>query len=185
MRRLRATTVALVGLLAVLGSATAAAAAPYPAEEAQIKVSNATVPVGSEVTVQGSGYLPFERVSITVMSGGQAGRTTELAVADANGGFVTQLTLDRPGVATIVATGPDSRQTTSTTVIVLPKGATPSPGGGGGRGPGGEAEAGLPVTGSDGGLLVRQVALGSLTLLAGVLLVGLAMRRRRRVTVRD
>ncbi|GAA1773388.1 hypothetical protein GCM10009681_51080 [Luedemannella helvata] len=190
----------LATLAVALGPTTAAAAQPYPVIGPELSVDSATITAGTSVVLQGVGYLPSEDVRIGLMFtrgavSGSAARVgpdaseVEVVTADASGAFTTDVPVDQAGTALISATGETSDRTTSTTVLVLPEGTvveTGGPGGPGGPGAGaGGGGGGLPVTGSDGGLLVRQALLGGVTLLAGVFLVWLSMRRRRRATAGD
>ncbi|WP_412749227.1 hypothetical protein [Krasilnikovia sp. M28-CT-15] len=115
--------------------------------------------------------------------------------ADSNGDFVFTVPasvtdLVQGGVLNLTAAGVTSGTLTGFTVRVTPlsgggQGAGPGGGpGGGGQGSGetgnGETGNGLPVTGTDGGQLTRQVMTGVVLAAVGVVLLWLAAPSRRR-----
>lgn len=178
-------------LLATTGAAllapAAAVAAPsvYPPGPPAVTVSASTVVVGNTVILNGTNFGANDNVSIDVTyTGGSVGMpaahngqlvTASLMVpkavvghvtADANGAFQTRVQLDRVGTAVITATGSPSGVSASVTVRVLASGAT------------------LPRTGTDGGVLAREIGTGIGAVLLGVAAIWLTViwrRRNRRV----
>jgi len=131
----------LAGALTFAGAA-AASAAPYPAPGVgQGQVSNGTVTVGQQFIFSGTGFAPFESITITITltpklqslgaSGGAGGfasgvvlvvpaaTQTVSAKADANGAFSVPLTLDTPGTYELTATGLTSGHSVTATVTVV------------------------------------------------------------------
>lgn len=181
----------VVGVVAPAGASTrTAVAAPCVYVRActpTLSVVSPTTAAGSTQTVVGTGFLPGDRVTVTITLAD--GSTIVLtAVADANGSFTLTFTVpDDLGLATLVAVGERSG-TASTTMTVVSGGIA---GGGGptvtdGGGTTGAAAAAAGSGSSDGGGLaftgVAVAATGGLALLlvltGGVLLV-LGRRPRR------
>jgi hypothetical protein len=136
-----------VALAAAAGMAPGAAhAGPYPVEPPPASVSDGTVSNGGTVTFSGTGFLPFEKISITVNYSGSnsaaalrlhAGddfplafrraaavaelprRVTLSATADAAGSFSLTVRLSEVGNATLVATGLTSGHTVTANVEVV------------------------------------------------------------------
>jgi LPXTG-motif cell wall-anchored protein len=176
----------------------AAHAAPYPVQPPASTVSNGTVPDGGRVTFSGSGFLPFERISINISYGGsdrtaasqhEAGgfvlaavelpRRARLTVtADRNGSFSVQVPLTQVGNATLVAVGLTSGVQVAQNVEVL----APSEGD---RGEDGDDNtsadngAALPTTGPSGTPMLLAVTGGTSAVLLGALLLWFARSRRR------
>lgn len=115
-------------------------AAPYPVEPPPSSVSDGVVPPGGAVTFSGSGFLPFEKISINIdysgsdssaafrwsIGGGftparaQLLRRARLTVtADAHGAFSITLRLTQIGNAVLTATGVTSGRTVTANVKVL------------------------------------------------------------------
>ena len=129
---------------AVLVAPASAFADPYPAVTPPAAVSDGTVPEGGKVTFSGSGFLPFERISIAITFAGadssaafrpdSAGgfvaaalrlprQATLVVTADSTGAFSVQVPLSQVGSATLVATGLTSGVTVTAHVeVVAPPG---------------------------------------------------------------
>jgi LPXTG-motif cell wall-anchored protein len=174
VRRLLTLAIAVSGLL-VSGASLAAAAEPYPIPTPTLTVNQATVIVGTTVTLTGTNFGPDEDVDIVqTLQGaafGRLGRSARLAAApgdpvatphtDVTGAFKVRIKLTVEGRWLHTATGRESGLTGSTTVRVLPQGSE------------------LPNTGTDGSNYLGIVLIGSGVLIAGItLLVFTRMRRR-------
>lgn len=150
---LAASAVAVVGVFAVAGVATAAPGDPtsYPPPPAETSTS-ATVGITVTVSVSGGGMLPGEQVSVTAVPNGPSGLRANAALraqslrvaaagvivtADASGGFAAAVPFPKGQSGTIVAAGLTSGHTVSFSVS-----ADGSAGGGVGGG------ATVPVNGS-------------------------------------
>jgi LPXTG-motif cell wall-anchored protein len=153
--------------IAVCVTPAAAFATPYPAVPPPSSVSHGTVGKGGTVTFSGRGFLPFEKISITVSFAGSdssatfrqnpaggfvpavarlARRSTLVVIADRDGAFSVEVPLGRIGSATLVATGLTSgRRVTAHVEVLAP--ANPHPGG---PAPGGGGEPGKPIPGGGG-----------------------------------
>jgi hypothetical protein len=144
------------------------------------------VTAGGTVTVPGVGFLPSERIRVVVTYSGVTTTDEQAATADATGSFTANVKITQPGTATIQAIGTQSGLITSTVVQSLPAtGGGSAQGSAQGSGAESGGEATMPVTGSDGDLLVRQVLVAVVALLAGAGLVWLSARRRRPAVRRD
>jgi hypothetical protein len=177
---------------AALAWPTVASAQPYPAGPPDLTVDTAAVTPGSRATVTGAGFLPFEVIDVQVTNAGNAPRATLFMPADtqvradALGRFTASGTATRPGTVTITATGQTSGVVVTTTLVVLAPaqggsgGQSGGQGGGNGGGQGGGQGGSLPVTGTDGGVLLTQVLVGAFALVVGIGLAWLSVRRRRR-----
>lgn len=181
--------IALLGVL-VVGVVTPAGASTVTAVAAPcvyvractptLSVVSPTTAAGSTQTIVGTGFLPGDRVTITITLAD--GSTIVLtAVADANGSFTLTFTVpDDLGLATLVAVGERSG-TASTTMTVVSGGVTD---GGGTTGGSGVAGAGSGST-DGGGLAFTGVAVAAtgglavLLVLAGGVLLVLGRRPRR------
>ncbi|GAA3761234.1 hypothetical protein GCM10022225_53580 [Plantactinospora mayteni] len=181
-------TLATVGAFAVAGSPAQAQQLPqppYPPQPPALTVSDPTVGVNQTFTVFGSGYggnelvrLVFRRTPLAlgaeaaVQDSGGVGAmlpiaqqaptvhrdpTTLTVQANVTGEFSVRVRFGRTGTITITGTGLTTGRVASTTVgVVL-------------------AQPPLPVTGSETG---PQIALGTMLLIAGVLLVLVAVAWR-------
>jgi hypothetical protein len=178
MRTVRILASLAVAALGLLVLPTAATAEPYPIGTPLLTVDRPTIIVGETVTVFGSGYGANDTVTVTTVTNtalrpaGSAmvpvayeaaqRRAAVVVIADANGDFSVQLTLDQIGNVVITASGLPSGSVASVTVRVLPRG--------------------LPVTGQNGGPL-RIALIGSAVAAVGVVLVVLVRSRRRRAGI--
>ena len=199
----------IVGLLvataaAVIMAPAAAYAAPepYPAGEPDSSVSDGTVSDGEAVTFWGKGFLPFERISITIIyessddtaafqqkpAGGfvlaavQLPRRAGLTVtANADGEFSVRLRLTRVGGVTLVATGQTSGVRVTENVQVVTSPGTIVNGAGGNNGD--DDNGILPITGSSGAPLLIALCGGAGAVLFGTALLLFSLRRRRKTTV--
>ncbi len=153
-RFLTATAVALVGLFAVVPSASAAPAAPgapiivAPVVNVsgsynvvvQVFVNVTIVNNGGVVIFGGGGFRPRERINIAVSYGTPNGLRSNSALrqasvaaagtatsADASGFFSVPVHLTQVGTAVLTATGAESGRTASLTVQVQPSEATSTP----------------------------------------------------------
>ena len=159
---MRKSVVALVvSLLALLSAAPAALASPYPPNPPTIEVDSDSVPPGGDVTVSVSGFCPGVMVTFTLTPGG-----TVLGTAAADGTGKAQITFAAPtdtGTYVVTATAPNTcgggGTTTETTSFDV------------------ASDAPLPSSGADSGSIVRVAAA---VLGVGLVLVGVAMVRRRR-----
>lgn len=138
---LLALALALVGLFAVAGVASAA---PYPGppNPPGVTVNQTIIVNGGVVIFAGGGFTPGETINITIIynaapSGLRANAALRLAAkaaesqtttADASGNFTSGVRLTQAGTATITATGLTSGKTFSTTVTVVAEGGNTSPG---------------------------------------------------------
>ena len=177
----------------------AAHAAPYPVEPPPASVSDGTVSNGGTVTFSGSGFLPFEKISINInygdsdssaafrrqVGGGfvpaaaQLPRRAKLTVAaDAHGAFSITLRLTKIGNATLVATGLTSGRTVTAHVKVV----APSDGDDNKPTKPGDGTA-LPTTGPGGAPLLIAVASGAGLVSFGTAILLLVRVRRRRTAV--
>jgi hypothetical protein len=177
----------------VLIAPAAAHAETYPVEPPASTISDGTVSDGGMVTFSGKGFLPYERISITIGYGGSdsaaamrdqpaggfvlaALNLPELAkmtvTADGQGAFSVQVPLSQAGTATLLATGLTSGVVVTAKVKVLASGDkntnnNASSGGG------------LPTTGPGGAPLLVAVGGGAGAVLIGGALILLARIRRR------
>ena len=179
--RIAITVVAAVCALSVAGPATAQ---PYPPSAPTLTVSAATVFVGEEVVVNGTGYGANEEVVVEVDYGGgaggsggggsvQPGRMADFmaraavqrlaVVTDSHGHFTTTLRLTQVGTAVITATGSSTGRSASVTVTVLEPGTA------------------LPVTSTSRFDLTKVLLASGAALAIGVVLVLLSVARRRRL----
>jgi hypothetical protein len=185
--------------LAVLVAPGAAHAEPYPAETPPASVSDGTVSDGGSVTFSGTGFLPFEKISIDIGYAGsdssaalgphpaggyvlaaarQLRRATLTVTADAQGSFSITLRLTETGTATLVATGLTSGRKVTANVEVLgpsdgdDNGVTP------GDGNGSDREVALPTTGPSAAPLLASVIGGLSLVIVGGLVVRYARSRR-------
>jgi LPXTG-motif cell wall-anchored protein len=168
-RRLLATATLLLGLGAVAGTASPAAAGGGQSDYANciVAVDPATFDAGDTVTVTGTGLEPnFETIiefnSVTVQIG--------TAVTDEAGSFETVVQIPddaTPGAHTITAVCDSEGNVTASDVTVSSGQVTP-PGTDGSGGP-------LPTTGSD---TEPLLVLAGVALLAGTAFVLVARRRR-------
>jgi LPXTG-motif cell wall-anchored protein len=150
----RATVVALMGLLAILGLA-GTASAQYPPSTGTGTVSRSTVESGGTVEFCGDGFEPGSEVIIE-----DNGTEVGTATADGDGEFCITLTLTGAGTHLLTGTGTGAAgevRVVSATVTVV-------------------AAGGLPRTGSD--TILPAVGIGVLLAALGTVLV-LAVRRRR------
>jgi hypothetical protein len=160
-RSTRIVLASLAALIAMLGFATSASAAPY-ANQATLSVSTTNPAVGGTLTVSGSGYAAGETVNLTLES---ASVSLGSAVANASGDFTTSVTLPSgfSGQHTIVGTGATSGESASVVICIGSCGTSGSASSGGG---GGLAITGVAVA-VIGGLGVLLLIGGGLMLLAG------------------
>jgi hypothetical protein len=172
VRRLLTLAIAVSGLL--VSGASLAAAETYPIPQPTLTVDQATVIVGTTVTLTGANFGPGEDVDIVQnlqgAASGQLGRSAHMAAAadpvatphtDTTGGFTVRIKLTVEGRWLHSATGRVSGLTGSTVVRVLPVGSE------------------LPNTGTNGSNYLGIVLIGSGVLIAGItLLVFTRMRRR-------
>lgn len=151
--------------------------APYPAEPPASSISDGTVEPGGSVTFSGGGFLPYEKVSISVDYGVSdnaaafrpaALRTILTTTADGKGFFSISVRLHKAGTATIKAVGQTSGVSVVSTVEVAP-----AAGRDGGRTPGRDDDA-LPTTGP-------SIAVGTASILVGAVVLMVTRKRRRRV----
>jgi hypothetical protein len=173
----------------------AAVAVPSPASAQDYPPPAVSVPpkavAGAPVAFTGTGFKANSSVTISVTYGssnspasykvaekGQlvlAGLRVPQAVVntvttDGAGAFATSVTLTQAGTATITGSGVDPAgvaKSVSATVVVAASGSSNS-------------SSQLPVTGQDGGVLGKQVALGVGVVLLGAFLIGLTVVWRRR-----
>ncbi|MGI5150454.1 hypothetical protein ACQEVC_29575 [Plantactinospora sp. CA-294935] len=181
-------TLATVGAFAIAGSPAQAQPLPqppYPPQAPALTVSDPTVEVNQTFTVFGSGFggnelvrLDFARTPLALGAGTAAQDTggvgamlpiaqqaqtvhrnpTTLTVrANVTGEFSVRVRFTRTGTVTITATGLTTGRVASTTVTIV------------------QGQPPLPVTGSETG---PQIALGTMLLIAGVLLVLVAVAWR-------
>ncbi|WP_159104404.1 hypothetical protein [Plantactinospora sp. BB1] len=180
-------TLATVGAFAIAGSPAQAQPLPqppYPPQAPALTVSDPTVEVGETFTVFGSGFGGNELVRLTftrtplalgaeaaVVDTGGVGAmlpiaqaptvyrdpTTITVRANVTGEFSVRVRFTRTGTVTITATGLTTGRVASTTVSIV------------------QAQPPLPVTGSSTG---PQIALGTMLLIAGALLVLVAVAWR-------
>jgi hypothetical protein len=190
---------ATVGAFALAGTPAAAQPLPqppYPPVAPSLTVDDPTVAVGQTFTVFGSGFGGNELVRLDFAFGplalgaqpaadtGGVGAMLPVARqaaqgevhtnpgsgltvrANVTGEFSVRLRFTRTGTLTITATGLTTGRTASTTVTIV------------------QAQPPLPVTGSETG---SQIAVGTMLLIAGVLLVlvAVAWRSRSRRTGRS
>nr|WP_203840498.1 LPXTG cell wall anchor domain-containing protein [Actinoplanes humidus]GIE23440.1 hypothetical protein Ahu01nite_065420 [Actinoplanes humidus] len=197
----------ILGLLvatitAVLIAPGVAHAAPYPVDPPASNVSDGTVSDGGTVTFTASGFIPFERVTITISYGGGNSsaaftsqrndglvlaavtlprRATITATADAQGSISVEVPLTEVGTATLMATGVTSGVTITQNVKVLDSDDSDN----GGNGGGDDSDdtdndaAALPTTGPSGTPLLIALAGGLGAILVGAALL-FATRSRRR-----
>lgn len=194
----------IVGLLvataaAVLMAPAAAHAETYPAEPPASTVSDGTVSNGGTVTFSGKGFLPYEKISITIGYGGndssaawhgqQSGgyvlaamplpRMTKLTVtADANGEFSVEVPLSQVGTATLQAVGMTSGVTITQQVKVLTKDSSSN------NSDNSNSGSALPTTGPGGAPLYIAVVGGAAAVFIGGALMFLARIRRRGAGIR-
>ena len=197
----------IVGLLVAVTAAMiltprgAASAAPYPVDPPPASVSDGTVPDGGSVTFSGTGFLPFEKISININYGpsnSSAGfaqksvggfvlaaaalprRAVLTATADAKGTFSITVHLSQVGTATLVATGLTSGRTVTANVKVLgpPEDDTSGtpPGDGTDTSPGDDTA--LPTTGPSGARLLVAVSGGVGLVFLGAAILWYARSRR-------
>jgi hypothetical protein len=185
------TRLLLTGIAVTVGVALsapgAALAEPYPLGAPDLAVSAATVSAGGSVELTGQGYGAEETVNIDVVYaaalGGPSSGLAHAAFAlapvastqtDAEGNWSTTITLTQAGVATITATGAESGVSQTQTVRVL--GELPLE-----DSEDSEDGGGLPITGPR---LTTAIVLGTVTVIAGALLlwVPIAIRRRSRTS---
>ena len=184
-------TLATVGAFAIAGTpAQAQPQPPYPPQPPALTVSDPTVAVGTAFTIFGSGFggnenvrhdFSFQPLAARApgaqparQNSGGVGAMVPVALqapvfadpasglrvrANSAGEYSVRLRFNRQTVVVITATGETTGRTASTTVTIF----SPQPP--------------LPVTGSDTG---PQIALGTMLLLAGVLLVLVTVAWRRR-----
>lgn len=161
----------LVTLFAVACAAvavpTAAHAVPYPAPAPPATVSTGTVAPGGAVTFSGTGFMPGERVRISVDGAG-----IRTVTASGSGSFSTSVRLSEPGNAVLVATGLTSGVTVTAAVRVL---------GGGGDDTAPVDGIALPTTGHSGKSLALATYGGVGAVVLGVGLIWLTIAWRRRV----
>ncbi|MDI6101289.1 hypothetical protein QLQ12_21985 [Actinoplanes sp. NEAU-A12] len=200
----------LVSLFAAVVMAPAAAhAVPYPADPPPAVISDGTVEPGGTVTFSGTGFQPFEVISIDIgydgsdstaayrPSGGFVLAAFEVAAlakittkADANGNFSIEVPLAEAGTATLVATGLTSGKTVTALVeVVVEEDEDEGDDDGGNGGGGGDDDNGddgddetLPTTGPSGTPLMVAGATGVGATLLGIALLWLTRTRRRRDT---
>ncbi|GIF03794.1 hypothetical protein [Actinoplanes siamensis] len=180
----------VASLTAIVISAPVAHAAPYPAEPPAAAVSSGIVEPGGSVTFSGGGFLPRERITITVSYGASDNEAAYRPAAGAGGGFVPvarQLSLHtnaddngdfrisvplaEAGTATLTATGQTSGVTATSTVEVTQEASAPAE-------PPGQA---LPTTGPAGHSALITMAGGLGAVAVGALLIWVARARRREV----
>jgi hypothetical protein len=165
-----------VGTVTVGGSVSIAGAGYRPGEPVNVSVRYESGVVGP---AQGVVAIPVGYAPAAAAGAGQGRALVVAAVpalpalpaaaADATGHFRTTVTLRRPGLATITATGAISGVSASVTVTVLTR-ANPQPVGGG--------AGGLPITGT-GPFVVRIALVGAGVIALGLLVFGTARLRRR------
>ncbi len=138
MRITKIAATVVAALSGLLLAAPASAGQPYPPGPPHLTVSPAVIAPGGTVTVSGTNFGPNDLVTIAVQYTGGAGDAAEQATdaegtggngngtrftvtvrADANGSFTTSITLRRPGVARLTATGRPSGIRASARVTVL------------------------------------------------------------------
>ena len=147
---------------------------------------NIIIIIGSTIIFSGDGFDPFEGIGNDVFYSGPSGlRSTEAlarlsapthseTAGDANGHFENEITLDKVGTATLVATGHNSGKSASLTVHVLAVGSTTAPGtttvvgGGGSNVAAGSDGSGLARTGAS---IAGPLAIGLVALSAGLALL--------------
>lgn len=201
MRLSRIISAFVIGLAVACAPAAAGAAQPvppeYPPQPPSLTLSEATVTVGEEVTIYGSGFGSGEFVTIRItvanlavsQLGGEVARIGDGSTvamvpvsqvltnrsphrirvrAEADGSWEVEYTPRRPGIHTFTATGETTGRTATATLTVLPRVGKDWDKDHGGK---------LPVTGSP---VNEQVALGGGLLAGGALLVGLTWAWRRR-----
>jgi hypothetical protein len=197
----------MTALFAAMAMAPAAAhAVPYPADPPPAEVSDGIVEPGGTVTFSGSGFLPFEEVTINidygstdseaavgrepaggfVLAGAHAMRAAITTKADANGNFSVEVPLSKAGTVTLVATGVTSGVSVSSTVEVLPTddGGDGDDGGGGGGDDGdddgdSDDDVTLPTTGPSGTPLLIAAVIGGGAVVLGTVVLWLTRARRR------
>ncbi|MGH8860772.1 MAG: hypothetical protein ACRDVG_05980 [Jatrophihabitantaceae bacterium] len=158
-RRLLAATAAVFGmLLATVGLASTASAAPYT-NQATLSVSDQTPAVGATISVHGTGFGSSETVQLTLNS---TPISLGSAMTDGSGNFSKSVKLPSgvTGTHTITAVGTSSGRTASVQITI--GGGT----GGGGSGGGGLASTGVAVFGI-GGVGLALLVGGALLLAAG------------------
>ncbi|WP_104138155.1 LPXTG cell wall anchor domain-containing protein [Arthrobacter sp. ZGTC131] len=192
---------ALAGTIALTG-AVPAMAARYPAPPLSAAVSDGTVGPGETFTFSGRGFLAGERLTITVrpgarpastgasIAGGGASRAvpskinvllapeTYTTTADANGAFAFPMSISKPGVYALTATGATSGITTPVVTIRVAPGLANTGGNNGGNA-GVELAStgtGLANTGADSSLILWSLVGGG-ALVAGAASVVVVRRR--------
>jgi LPXTG-motif cell wall-anchored protein len=198
----------MMSLLTALFAATAIApvaahAVPYPADPPPAEVSDGIIEPGGTVTFSGSGFLPFEKITIDldygftdseaaarrepaggfVLAAAHAMLAAITTTADANGDFSVEVPLTEPGTVTLMATGVTSGVSVSSTVEVLPTDGGDDGGedGGGGGGDDGDSDddVTLPTTGPSGTPLLIAAVTGGSAVVLGALALWLTRSRRR------
>jgi hypothetical protein len=188
----------VVAVFAAIVMAPAAAhAEPYPAETPPASVSDGTVEPGGTVTFSGSGFKPFEKISIEVGYSGSdsraayrtgttggfvlaaARRATITTTADGNGNFSIEVPLTEVGTATLTAVGLTSGKTVTSVVEVAPPSDDNGDNDKNGDNDGNDSEVSLPTTGPAHRPLVISVAGGMGAILIGAALVWISRGRRR------
>ncbi|MFE4080515.1 LPXTG cell wall anchor domain-containing protein [Paenarthrobacter sp. YIM B13468] len=191
----------LAGSIALVG-AVPAVATNYPAPNSSVAVSDASVAPGETFIFSGTGFTPFEGITITVTpigtpaaSGGSvsagslsvSGRiplapSTLGAVADANGAFAAPVAIDTPGTYALTARGNSSGHTVGPVTVVVGGTALSNTGGNAGTGTGTSLAntGGVPLanTGADSSLILWSIV-GAGALAAGTASVVVARRRAK------
>jgi hypothetical protein len=173
--RLRVPLIGVLGvIMAVVGFAAPATAAPYTHDHATTSVSNSNPAAGSTITFCGADFLPGERVTITLE------RTSYPSVnASSSGSWCTTIALSSAlsGNLTLTGTGMTSHRSSSTVIRIQTQLAADSANaaGGGANAAAGTTSGGLVFTGTN---AIGVGALGGLLLLGGVTLVLVSRRRK-------
>lgn len=189
MRAYRMLGLLIATAMALILAPAAARAEPYPAQPPASTVSEGVVNDDDSVVFSGKGFLPFEKISVTVSYGGsdsnaalqdspggfvlaalpERRRAAITVTATAQGTFSIRLKLSQLGDATLVATGLTSGVTVQENVTVVDTtGGEDHPAGGA-----------LPLTGSDGRVLAYTLYGGLGAVLIGAGAIWLARTRRR------
>ncbi|MFJ4262332.1 LPXTG cell wall anchor domain-containing protein [Paenarthrobacter nicotinovorans] len=195
----------LAGSIALLGAVPAVANnANYPAPNTGVTVSDASVAPGEPFVFSGTGFTPFEGITITVTptgtpaaSGGSvsagslsvSGRiplapSTLGATADGNGAFSASIVINEPGTYSVSARGNSSGVTAGPVTVVVGGAALSNTGGTTGTGTNLANTGGVPLanTGADSSLILWSLV-GAGALAAGTASVVVARRRAKSTEV--
>jgi hypothetical protein len=167
---------ALVAAPIVFGAAAAAQEEPYPPGAPTLTLSPSTVAPGGTFGATLTGCSLGDVVTVSLVSdsasatcsGGGGGSARGIMQEPGGTASVTLTAPTDPGTYTVTATAPGVSATATLTVAV-PAAPAPAPA---------APPGALPVTGSDSGVPIAQIAAG--VLLAGAGLVAVATYRRRR-----